>query len=239
MVRPRRGYCHGSRGWRPGDKWHLDKVFIRIQGVKQYLWRAVDQDGVVLDILVQARRDGKAAKRFFKRLLKGLQHVPRVISTDKLRSYGVAQQAALVQVGQTLPPLQKQLEETRDLIRALVGDLPNQDVAQTFTLSMLHLPEDLPLSLPSKIVEQRPDVRAAEEQLRSASANVGVAVAAMLPQIILTPNIGTAANGIAAMFGGGTYFWSLVGGATQTIFDSGALLHKRRAADEALIQAAA
>ena len=58
---------------RPGDKWHLDEVFIRIQGVQHYLWRAVDQDGVVLDILVQARRDANAAKRFFKRLLKGLQ----------------------------------------------------------------------------------------------------------------------------------------------------------------------
>jgi putative transposase len=80
---------------RPGDKWHLDEVFIRIQGVRQYLWRAVDQNGVVLDILVQARRDGSAAKRFFRRLLKGLQYVPRVIVTDKLRSYGVARRQLL------------------------------------------------------------------------------------------------------------------------------------------------
>ena len=83
---------------RPGDKWHLDEVFIRIQGVQHYLWRAVDQDGVVLDILVQERRDGKAAKRFFKRLLKDLQYVPRVIVTDKLRSYGVAQRSLLPNV---------------------------------------------------------------------------------------------------------------------------------------------
>jgi transposase-like protein len=75
---------------RPGDKWHRDEVFIRLQGVQHYLWRAVDQDGVVLDILVQERRDAKAAKRFFRRLLKGLHYVPRVIVTDKLRSYGVA-----------------------------------------------------------------------------------------------------------------------------------------------------
>jgi putative transposase len=79
----------------PGDKWHMDEVFIRIQGVQHYLWRAVDQDGVVLDILVQARRDAQAAKRFFKRLLKGLQYEPRVIVTDKLRSYGVAQRQLL------------------------------------------------------------------------------------------------------------------------------------------------
>jgi len=69
---------------RPGDKWHLDEVFIRIQGEQHYLWRAVDQDGVALDILVQPRRDAKAAKRFFRRLLKDLQYVPRVIVTDKL-----------------------------------------------------------------------------------------------------------------------------------------------------------
>ena len=73
-----------------GDKWHLDGVFVRIQGVQHYLWRGVDQHGVVLDILVQERRDAKAAKRFFRRLLKGLDYVPRVIVTDKLRSYGVA-----------------------------------------------------------------------------------------------------------------------------------------------------
>ena len=73
----------------------MDEVFIRIQGVQHYLWRAVDQYGVVLDILVQARRDSNAAKRFFRRLLKCLQYVPRVIVTDKLRSYGVARRQLL------------------------------------------------------------------------------------------------------------------------------------------------
>jgi putative transposase len=87
--------CLRRRRPRPGDKWHLDEVFIRIQGVQCYLWRAVDQDGVVLDILVQERRDAKAAKRFFRRLLKALQYVPRVIVTDKLRSYGVAKRQLL------------------------------------------------------------------------------------------------------------------------------------------------
>ena len=80
---------------RPGDKWHLDEVFIRVQGELRYLWRAVDQNGVVLDILVQSRRDGAAAKRFLKRLLKGLQYTPRVLITDKLKSYGVAKREVL------------------------------------------------------------------------------------------------------------------------------------------------
>jgi putative transposase len=75
---------------RPGDKWHLDEVFIRISGEIHYLWRAVDQYGNVLDILVQRRRDKNAAKKFFRKLLKGLQYVPRVIITDKLGSYSAA-----------------------------------------------------------------------------------------------------------------------------------------------------
>jgi putative transposase len=75
---------------RPGDKWHLDEMFIKIKGKTHYLWRAVDQDGTVLDILVTSRRDAKAATRFFRKLLKGLEYVPRVLVTDKLASYGVA-----------------------------------------------------------------------------------------------------------------------------------------------------
>jgi putative transposase len=75
---------------RPGDKWHLDEVFIKIRGKNHYLWRAVDQDGVVLDILVTSHRDAKAATRFFRKLLTGLRSVPRVLVTDKLASYGVA-----------------------------------------------------------------------------------------------------------------------------------------------------
>jgi putative transposase len=75
---------------RPGDKWHMDEVFLTIKGERHYLWRAVDQDGNVLDILVQHRRDKQAAKKFFRKLLKGLAYVPRVIITDKLKSYGAA-----------------------------------------------------------------------------------------------------------------------------------------------------
>jgi putative transposase len=80
---------------KPGDIWHLDEVFIRINGVLHYLWRAVDQHGVVLDILVQDRRNGAAAKRFFKRLLRGLRFKPRRLVTDGLRSYGVARRDLL------------------------------------------------------------------------------------------------------------------------------------------------
>src|SRR5690349_885378 len=83
---------------RPGDTWHLDEVFLRIDGQQHYLWRAVDQRGVVLDILVQGRRNAKAAKRFFKRLLRGLQYKPRRLITDGLWSYAVAKREVLPEV---------------------------------------------------------------------------------------------------------------------------------------------
>jgi len=80
-----------SNGRQFGDTWYMDEVFLNICGERQYLWRAVDQDGDVIDILVQNKRDGNAAKRFFKRLLVSNQGIkPRMIVTDKLRSYGVA-----------------------------------------------------------------------------------------------------------------------------------------------------
>ena len=80
---------------RPGDKWFMDEVVIRIRGKLHYLWRAVDQNGVVLDILVQSQRSAKAAKRFFRKLPRGLQYAPRVLVTDKLTSYAAAKRKIL------------------------------------------------------------------------------------------------------------------------------------------------
>jgi putative transposase len=80
---------------RPGDKWHMDEMCLTIKGEQHYLWRAVDQDGHVPDILVQRRRDKQAAKKFFRKLLKGLTYIPRVIVTDKLKSYAAAQREIL------------------------------------------------------------------------------------------------------------------------------------------------
>jgi len=93
-------YANGlrHRRARPGDTWHLDEVFVSINGVQHYLWRAVDQDGNVLDILVQPRRDKRAAVRFLRKLLKGLAYVPRVVITDKLASYGAAKREVLPSV---------------------------------------------------------------------------------------------------------------------------------------------
>ena len=85
---------HRSRP-QPGDKWHLDEVFLKINGQRHYRWRAVDQHGQVLDILVTARRDKQAAKPFFRKVLKRCRYVPRVIITDKLASYGTTKKAIL------------------------------------------------------------------------------------------------------------------------------------------------
>jgi NodT family efflux transporter outer membrane factor (OMF) lipoprotein len=150
-----------------------------------------------------------------------------------------AQETALAQARATLPPLQLQFEQTRDLIRALVGNLPNDDVAETFELDALQLPPEVPLSLPARIIEQRPDVRAAAAQLHSANAQVGVAVAAMLPQFPITGSYGGNAEQFSWMFRSGGPFWNLVGDVTQPLFEGGTLLHRKRAANQALRQAAA
>src|ERR1700730_13080859 len=149
-----------------------------------------------------------------------------------------AQEAALAQAVSTLPPLRGELEETRDLIRALAGNLPN-DSDESFELDAQQLPPVVPLSLPARLIEQRPDVRAAEAQLHAANAQVGVAVAAMLPQFSITGNGGGNADQFSWMFRSGGPFSTIVGGVTQPLFAGGTLLHTKRAADAALKQAAA
>ena len=92
-----RAFANELRRRRPrrGDKWHLDEMVITMNGKHHYLWRAVDQEGFTLDILVQSRRNTKAAKRFFRKLLKGLHYVPRVLITDKLKSYAAAKKTVM------------------------------------------------------------------------------------------------------------------------------------------------
>ncbi len=150
-----------------------------------------------------------------------------------------AQEAALAQIEATLPPLQKQLAQTRDLLAALAGRFPSEELAEKFDLDALHLPQKLLVSLPSKLVEHRPDMRAAEAQWHSASAQVGVAVANMLPQISITGSMGGTSTQLSQLFVPGNAFYNLAGGLTQTIFDAGTLLHKKRAAEAGMEQAAA
>jgi NodT family efflux transporter outer membrane factor (OMF) lipoprotein len=150
-----------------------------------------------------------------------------------------AQESALAQVKQVLPPLQKQLEQNRNLLTALAGSFVGDDTLEQFELAALHLPEELPVSLPSKLVEQRPDVRAAEAQMHSASADIGVAIANRLPQFTINAGYGGTATKFSQMFANGNPFWSLVGNVAQTLFAGGTLMHRQRAAEAAFEQAAA
>jgi NodT family efflux transporter outer membrane factor (OMF) lipoprotein len=150
-----------------------------------------------------------------------------------------AQEAALAQAQQALPPLQKQLAVERDALTALAGKLPSEEIEQTFELSSLQLPQEVPLSMPSKLTEQRPDVRVAEANLHAASAEIGVAIANMLPNITIGAGAGSVATGFSQLFTPGGGFWSVAGGATQPLFEGGALLHKTRAARATYDQAAA
>jgi NodT family efflux transporter outer membrane factor (OMF) lipoprotein len=142
----------------------------------------------------------------------------------------LSQESELVQTQALLPTLEKQLAQQRHLLTALTGRFPNQGRGETLSLAALHLPTRLPVSLPSKLVEQRPDVRSAQEQLHQASAQIGVAVANMLPQINLTADYGTQALTPATMFTPQNAIWSIAAGGTQPIFHGGTLIHQERAA---------
>jgi NodT family efflux transporter outer membrane factor (OMF) lipoprotein len=150
-----------------------------------------------------------------------------------------AQDAALAQLEATLPPLHRQLQTTRDLLAALTGHLPAGYKPARFELDELTLPTDLPLGIPSQLVERRPDVRAAEAQLHAATAQVGVAIASLLPQVTLTGDLGSSATAMGDLFKAGTGFWSVGASLTQTLFEGGTLIHRKRAADAALDQAGA
>ena len=146
----------------------------------------------------------------------------------------LSQQATLSASLATLPPLQSQLAQARNQLAAYVGVFPGNFHMADFTLGGLHLPETLPVSLPSAIVAQRPDVAAAAAQLHEASANLGVADANMLPQISLSADVGHEALSTASLFTPQTLLWSLVGGITQPIFEGGELSAKRKVALDAL-----
>jgi len=167
-------------------------------------------------------------------LLQSQRRLGAIADTDVL-----TQQTALAQTRATLPPLQKQLAQTRNQLMAYLGRFPNQDRDERFNLASLHLPEELPLSLPSAIVGKRPDVRSAQAQLHQASANIGVAVANQLPQFSITGSLGSEVASGTRLFSSGSGVWSLAGSITQPIFDAGALEHRKRAAVAAYDESAA
>jgi len=189
---------------------------------------------VVVTAIQEASLRGQIAAT--ERLLQLQHQLSETVRQQKLLGTAsdldvLAQESLEAQTVATLPPLQKQLGQSRDGLTALLGRLPSQEPPETFRLDAL--------SLPSKLVEQRPDVRQAEENLHAASAAVGVALADMLPQFAINADLGSSALRLGQLFTPYTGFWDAGASLTQTLFDAGALLHKKRAADAALDQAAA
>ena len=146
-------------------------------------------------------------------------------------------QSTLEQARQLVPPLQKQIDQQRDLLATLTGRPPSDIPASTLRLADFTLPVDLPVSLPSDLVRQRPDVAAAEASIHVASAQVGVAAAARLPNFLITAGPGITATNISGLFTPGNAFYSFTGGLTQPLFDGGALKHRKHSADALLVQA--
>ena len=142
-------------------------------------------------------------------------------------------ETALEQAEQGMPALQKQVDQLTDQLAILVGRTPADMRALDLDLSQVRLPEDLPLSLPSDLVRQRPDIRAAEASLHIASAQVGVATAARLPNIVLNGTLGGNSTAIGNLFSAGNSLWTIGAGVTQPVFDAGALRHQQKAAEAA------
>ena len=151
----------------------------------------------------------------------------------------LTQQSEVATTQATLPPLQKQLEQQRHILLALIGHFPNDTHGDRLSLASFHLPTNLPISLPSQLVEQRPDVRASESQLHQASAQIGVAIANRIPQFTLTGDWGYAAATTAALVTPGALVWTAAASGTQPIFHGFTLLHQQRAAEAAYDQAEA
>ncbi len=150
-----------------------------------------------------------------------------------------AQKAAAAAVAATLPPLIKQDAQLNDQLAVLVGRYPSEQPSAKLDLTALKLPEDIPVTLPSKLVEQRPDVQQAEASLHSASAQIGVAVANRLPNITLAAQAGSSALAFTQLFTDGTDFWNAGATLAATLFDGGTLYHTEQAARATYEQSAA
>jgi NodT family efflux transporter outer membrane factor (OMF) lipoprotein len=174
-----------------------------------------------------------AANQLISINTKMLDILRRQLDTGYTNRNDVAlQEAALAQVRATLSPLRKALQQNRDLLSALSGAYPSEEPHETFRLEAMQLPTDLPVSLPSQLIEQRPDVRMAEEQLHSASAQVGVATADLLPTFTINANAGYINTALAGLLAPQNLFWSVGGTAAQTLFDGGTLLHELQEAKD-------
>ena len=211
-------------------RYQLDATYLTLTG--NVVGAAIQEAGLRAQI--------EATEQVIKLFAESLQVLQREVELGAIAEGDVfAQQAALAQLEATLPPLRRQLEQTRDQLALLSGKLPADFTPPKLDLNRLVLPVELPLGVPSQLVERRPDVRAASAQLHAATADVGAAIANFLPQFTITGDIGSTGTAMNQLFRPGSGFWSIGTNATQTLFAGGMLLHRKRAADAALEQAGA
>lgn len=204
-------------------------------------WLAMTANVVAAAIQEASLRGQIAANRqVIQSIEDALSIMRRQMELGQIAGADVAAQgAALAQAQQTLPPLEKQLAQERDLLTALAGRLPSDEIGENFDLASLELPQELPVSLPSRLVEQRPDIKVAEANMHAANAEVGVAVTNMLPQVTISADLGSVASNIGDLIRPGSGFWTVGGNLLQPLFEGGRLKHLTRAAQAAYEQAAA
>jgi NodT family efflux transporter outer membrane factor (OMF) lipoprotein len=212
------------------SRFQLEATYLTVAG--NVVMAAIQSAGLRAEIAATAR--AIALQRESLAILERQLELGAVAGLDV-----AAQRAALAQSEASLPPLQRSLEQTRHLLAILTGNLPAEAPEPPFTLETLTLPADVPVGVPSQLVARRPDVRVAEEGLHAATAAVGVAIGNLLPQVTITADAGSAATAMADLFRTSTRFWSAGASLSQTLFDGGALLHRKRAADAALDAAGA
>ena len=209
----------------------------RFQVEAAYLALTSNVANVVLQIAglnaqLAAARDNAAAYRQMLDLTRRMQALGEISMTDV-----AAAETALAQADQAPPPLQKQIGQLNDVLAVYLGRTPAELEAVRLDLADVRLPSDLPVSLPSDLVRQRPDVQAAEASLHAASAQVGVATAARLPSFALSGSLGGTSTALSQLVSNGNGFWSVGGSGAYSVFDAGALRHQQKAAEAAFAQA--
>jgi NodT family efflux transporter outer membrane factor (OMF) lipoprotein len=195
---------------------------------------AAIQEAALREQLAATRRIVEAQQRTVD-LFRRERALGQVADADVL-----LQEASLATTKASLPVLQKELAVARDSVAALAGRYPSDPKSKDFDLADISLPNELPQTLPSKLVEHRPDILAAEELLHAASADVGVAIANRLPNVMLgVDNWGSASQSLSNLFAAGSGFWTLTANITQPVFDGGILKHRQTSAEAAYEEAAA
>jgi len=195
-------------------------------------------DALIAQVAYRAEMDATRATLV---LLRQQVRIANAQATAGTAAYStvLSLQSQVASTEATLPPLEQKFDQTDDLLAALSGTTPAAFSEPSLTIAEIHLPQDVPVTLPSRLVRQRPDILVAEAELHAANANIGVTTAAMLPNLTLSGDLGTNSTQLGNLLGPASAFWSIGAGLTQPIFHGGTLYYQHRAAIDARDAAAA